>query len=266
MSGELRPASWERRTRKERLTRYVAVLATIVLFIICWQALNIRYEFVATAPREVQDLFVRMYPPDMAYSGEVLGPLIETVHIAVLGTFFATLLSIPVAYLAAENTTPSRLTYLIGRLIVTVTRSVSVIIWALLFVLMFGPGFLAGVLAVSIRSIGFIGKLLAEAVEEIDPIQVRAMTATGAGGVQRLIFGVVPQVKPAFVGIVTYRWDMNVRSSTVIGFVGAGGIGLELVSMLDTFRWDAVLTILIAILGIVIFSEALSAYSRKKVS
>ena len=145
-----------------------------------------------------------------------------------------------------------------------VTRSISVIIWALVFVVIFGPGPLAGVVAIGVRSIGFIGKLLAEAFEEIDPRQPEAIRATGGNAVDVMVYGIVPQVKPAFVGITTYRWDINVRSSTVLGFVGAGGIGAELFAVLDFFRWDAALTILIAILGIVLLSEGLSAVVREK--
>jgi len=255
---------WEHRSRRQRLVRFAGLLFTLVVFGWAWQALGVRYEFVLSAPAEVEDLLVRMYPPDRAYSYEIVGPLIETVNIAVLGTGLSVLLSVPIAYLAAENTSPSRLTYLAGKLVVTLTRSISVIIWALLFVVIFGPGPLAGVVAIGVRSIGFIGKLLAEAIEEIDPRQPEAIRATGGNAVDVMVYGIVPQVKPAFVGITTYRWDINVRSSTVLGFVGAGGIGAELFAVLDFFRWDAALTILIAILGVVLFSETISAVVRQK--
>jgi len=255
---------WEHHTRRQRLARFCGLLVTLVVFAWAWHALGVRYDFVVSAPAEVQDLLMRMYPPDTAYSYEIVGPLIETVNIAVLGTGLSVLLSVPIAYLAAENTSPTRLTYLAGKLVVTVTRSISVIIWALVFVVIFGPGPLAGVVAIGVRSIGFIGKLLAEAFEEIDPRQPEAIRATGGNAVDVMVYGIVPQVKPAFVGITTYRWDINVRSSTVLGFVGAGGIGAELFAVLDFFRWDAALTILIAILGIVLLSEGLSAVVREK--
>lgn len=257
---------WEHHTRRERLLRFLALLVAFVVFAWAWQALEIRYEFVLTAPAEVEDLLMRMYPPDVGYSVEIIDPMIETINIAVLGTGLSVLLSVPVAYLAAENTSPNRFTYLLGKFIVTFTRSVSVIIWALVLVVILGPGALAGVVAIGIRSVGFIGKLLAEAIEEIDPAQVEAIRAAGGTGLHTLLYGVVPQVKPAFVGITTHRWDINVRSSTVIGFVGAGGIGAELTAVLDFFRWDAALTILIAILIVVLTSEGISAYLRSKVS
>lgn len=257
--------TWERRTPRQRILRYVAGLVAIVAVVVSWTLLNVNYNFLATAPRELADLIARMYPPDAAYTGEILGPLIETIHIAVLGTALAVIVSVPVAMLGAENTTPNRITYGIGKFIISASRSVNVIIWALIFVIVLGPGALAGVLAVGVRSIGFTSKLIAEAIEEIDPGQVEAVRATGANSIEAAIYGIVPQVKPAFIGVSTYRWDINVRASTIIGFVGAGGIGVNLSTSINFFAWQRVLVILLAILGVVIFSEFTSAYLRRKV-
>lgn len=257
--------TWERRTPRQRLVRYALTLSALVAVAVSWRLLDVNYTFLATATREFMDLVERMYPPNAAYTGEILGPLAETIHIAVLGTALAVVLSVPVALLGAENTAPNRAGYLLGKFIISFTRSVNVIIWALVFVIVMGPGALAGVLAVGVRSVGFCSKLLAEAVEEIDRGQYEAVRATGANTVQAAIYGIVPQVKPAFVGITTYRWDINVRASTIIGFVGAGGIGVELTTSINFFQWQNVLTILLAILGVVIFSEVTSAYLRRKV-
>lgn len=257
--------TWERRTPRQRIARYVAGLIAIVAVVISWALLNVNYNFLATAPRELADLIARMYPPDAAYTGEIVRPLIETIHIAVLGTALAVIISVPVAMLGAENTTPNRITYGIGKFIISASRSVNVIIWALIFVIILGPGALAGVLAVGVRSIGFTSKLIAEAIEEIDPGQVEAIRATGANSLEAAIYGIVPQVKPAFIGVSTYRWDINVRASTIIGFVGAGGIGVNLSTSINFFAWQRVLVILLAILGVVIFSEFTSAYLRRKV-
>lgn len=257
--------TWERRTPRQRILRYAAILLALVTVAISWRLLQVNYSFLATAPRELMDLIDRMYPPNVAYSGQILAPLVETVHIAVLGTTLAILLSVPVALLGAGNTTPNRAGFALGKFIISFTRSVNVIIWALIFVIVFGPGALSGVLAVGVRSVGFCSKLLAEAIEEIEPGQVEAIKATGANAIVAAIYGIVPQIKPAFVGITTYRWDINVRASTIIGFVGAGGIGVELTTSINFFQWQNVLTILLAILGVVIFSEVTSAYLRRKV-
>lgn len=258
-------AEWRRHDPRERWVRFAGILASVIVVVASWQALNVRYEYVATAPREIRNLLARMYPPDAAYTGEIVAPLIATVNIAVVGTMLAVLMAIPVAYIGAHNTTPNRFTYGLGKLIIVTSRSVHVIIWALVFVVMFGTGTLAGILAVGFRSIGFLAKLISEELEEIDPTTVEGVRATGANPMEVLLYGVVPQVKPAFIGITTYRWDINVREATIIGFVGAGGIGQELITRVNFFHWDAVLTILIAILGIVIVSEIASAYLRAKV-
>ncbi len=257
--------TWQRRTPRQRIGRYVLILIAIVAAAISWQLLQINYGYLGTAPEEFMDLINRMYPPNVAYTGEIISPMIETVHIAILGTALAVLMSVPVSLLGAENTTPNQYTFFLGKLIISASRSVNVIIWALVFVIIFGSGALAGTLAIAVRSIGFCSKLIAEAIEEIDPGQVEAITATGANSVIAAIYGIVPQIKPAFIGVATYRWDINVRASTIIGFVGAGGIGVELNTSINFFAWQQVLTILIAILGIVIVSEVVSAYLRRKV-
>jgi len=255
---------WRRYEPKRRLLRYLITLIGAVLVVASWRILDIRYNFVDTLPRETRDVFSRMYPPDYTYSTEIINPLVETVHISILGTVLAIILSIPVAYIAASNTSPNLFTLFLGKLIVTVARSVNTIIVALILVAILGPGALAGVLAIGLRSVGFIGKLLAEEIEEIDRSQVEAIRAAGGSRFDMLLYGVVPQIKPAFITISTFRWDINVRGATILGFVGAGGIGLNLINQVNQFRWDAVATILIAILAVVIVSELTSVYLRKK--
>jgi phosphonate transport system permease protein len=254
--------TWERFDRRRRLGRFFTLLATAVTVLVSWRFLSIEFVALDTVPREVADLLTRMYPPDVAYTPEIVGPLIETVHIAALGTIGAVALAIPVALLAAENTTPNALTYWLGKVLVTVSRSVNTIIWALIFVVMFGAGALPGAIAIAFRSVGFLGKLLGEEIEEIDFGQVEAVRAAGASPVQMLLYGILPQVKPALVGLTVYRWEINIRDSTVLGFVGAGGIGVELFRAIDAFAWRSVSMILIAILGIVVLSELISKQTR----
>ncbi len=253
---------WQRFEPRERLKRICAFLLAMGTVVGSWMYMGLDLQYVWTAPQELLDLAVRMFPPNWAYTTEIVVPLLETVHIAVVGTILAVIASLPVAFLAAENTTPNRVTYAIGKLIVTVTRSVHVVIWALVFVVMLGPGAFAGMVAIAVRSIGFVAKLLGEEIEEIEFDQVEAIRATGASSLQVLLYSVIPQIKPALVGIGVYRWDINVRSATILGAVGAGGIGVQLFNAVDAFRWSSVLMILIAILGIVLVSEMLSARAR----
>ena len=256
---------WERFDRKRRLGRFVAGLLVVVTIIASWEFMAIEFVALDTVPREIADLLTRMYPPDVAYTPQLVDPLIETIHIAALGTAGALVLSIPVALLAAENTTPNAATYWLGKVLVTVSRSVNTIIWALIFVVIFGSGPLAGAIAIAFRSVGFLGKLLGEEIEEIDFGQVEAVRASGASAVQTLLYGILPQVKPALVGLGVYRWEINIRDSTVLGFVGAGGIGVELFRAIDAFAWRSVAMMLLAVLAIVILSELLSAHTRRLV-
>lgn len=256
---------WERFDRRRRISRLVTVLIVAVVVVGSWEFMEIGVQNPATIPREITDLLTRMYPPDVAYTREILGPLIETIHIAALGTIGALVLSLPVALLAAENTTPNAATFWLGKLIVTVSRSVNTIVWALFFVVVFGSGPLAGAVAIAFRSVGFLGKLLGEEIEEIDFGQVAAVRAVGASPGQILIYGVLPQVKPALVGLSIYRWDINIRDSTVLGFVGAGGIGTQLFRAVNAFAWQSAAMVLLVILGVVVITEVLSASIRRVV-
>ena len=262
MSRSIESRSWERYDARSRAWRVGLVAVSAVIVVASWWWLDITLKYAVTAPDRLGDLLFRMYPPDISYLPQVVMPLIETIQIAVVGTLGAVLLAAPVAYISAENTTPNRGTYVLGKVIVTVSRSVHTIVWALLFVVMFGPGALAGTIATAVRSIGFVAKLLGEEIEEIDFGQVKAVRATGASWFQILVYSIIPQIKPALVGVSIYRWDINVRAATILGFVGAGGIGVQLFEAIDSFAWRTVSAILLAILGIVLVSEAISKQTR----
>jgi len=262
---ELKEYRWRRFTTAQTVGRYVTYLVTVIVLVWTVRSLDIYWPWVWDSPAEIADLLGRMYPPDFRRSGEILRVLLETINIATLATLLSLFIAIPTAYISARNTSPHPLLVWVGRFILVSSRSVNTIIWALLFVAIFGPGAVAGVLAVAFRSVGFIGKLMAEAVEEIDPAQVEAMKATGAGPGKVLLYGIVPQVMPAFFAVTILRWDINIRESTVLGLVGAGGIGLILQGSIDMFAWRQVAAILIAILIIVILAEIVSAWLRRKV-
>ncbi|MER0237186.1 phosphonate ABC transporter, permease protein PhnE [Fulvimarina sp. MAC8] len=260
--------TWTYRTPKSRLVRWVGWVALVALFIWCWQIMTADtiWYFVTDAPRQAADIGSRMFPPSVSYIPELLMPLWDTINIATLGTVGGVIMAVPVAFLAARNTTPSA-TILrpIALFIIVASRSINALIWALLLVAIIGPGLLAGIVAIALRSIGFIGKLLYEAIEEIDERQVEAVTATGASGAQVLTYGIVPQIMPAFWSISIFRWDINIRESTILGLVGAGGIGLKLQASLNTLAWSQVATILIMILGTVIVSEWVSSKVRRAI-
>jgi len=260
------PRVWRRHTRAQVAARTLGRLALAVVAAVMLARLGIRWEYVADAPAQIGDLLGRMFPPEWPYAGALVGPLVQTINIATLGTALAIVLSLPVAFLAALTTTPSRATYALARVIMVLSRSVDTLIWALIFIIVVGPGSLAGVLAVAVRSIGFVSKLIAEAIEEIDQGQVEAVTATGANRWQILLYAIVPQVRPAFAGVSIYRWDINVRESTVLGLVGAGGIGFALNEAILGLEWSRVGMILVVVLAVVVASETGSAWLRRRLS
>ncbi len=260
------PQVWRRFSPRQTLIRYAWYLG--VVFVAVWSVrnLDIPWFYFLDAHVQAGDLIVRMFPPDWGFFPAVIDPLLETIHIATLGTMVTFVIAFPIAFLAARNTTPNAATWFVGRFILVASRSVNTVVWALLFVAIFGPGPMAGVWAVAFRSIGFMGKLIAEAIEEIDHGPVEAIEATGASRLKVLWIAVLPQVMPIIYGTCVYRWDINIRESTVLGFVGAGGIGIALYASINQFAWKEVSVILAVILAVVIASEYVSAIVRRRIT
>ena len=259
---------WTLRTPRAALLLWGGWFAAAALTAWCWFLMTETtiWAFVYDAPRQAADIGSRMVPPAIDYLPDLWKPLWDTINIATLGTIAGVLIATPVAFLAARNTTPSA-TILrpIALFVIVASRSINSLIWAILLVSIVGPGLLAGVIAIALRSIGFVGKLLYEAIEETDSAQIAAIEATGANGAQVLTYGIWPQIAPAFWAIGAFRWDINIRESTVLGLVGAGGIGLQLQGSLNTLAWPQVATILLLILGTVIVSEWVSAKIRRAI-
>lgn len=259
------PDTWQFRSPRARLALWFGWLCLVALFVYCWQVMtkNTIWMFIWDAPRQAADIGGRMFPPRLSYLPELLIPLWDTLNMATLGTLLGVILAVPVAFLAARNTTPSVLILRpFALFIIVASRSINSLIWALLLVAILGPGLLAGILAIGLRSIGFIGKLLYEAIEETDIRQIEAVTATGASPAQVLNYGIIPQIMPAFWGITVFRWDINIRESAILGLVGAGGLGLKLQSSLNVLAWPQVTMILAVILATVVVSEWVSAKVR----
>ncbi len=193
-------------------------------------------------------------------------PALETVLMATIATLLGALMAIPVAWLGADNISPlGRFTYLVGRTLMTLSRSVHEVVWGLVFVAAVGLGALAGVLAMAVRSIGFISKTVAEAIEDVNKGPVEAMRAVGANRFQVLMFGIVPQVLPVVIGNVIFEWDVNIRRSTIMGLVGAGGLGLALHRQMASYNYGGIATVIFVILLLIVFGEWFSAWARKRV-
>ncbi len=210
----------------------------------------------------------RYYPPDFEYilDRDYLSYVVETIQMAYLGALFGLLLSVPLGWFGAFNMTPSRrFVYPAARLFTMCFRAVHEMIWAILFVSILGFGMLAGVLALTLFSAGFAAKLFAEEIEAIDMGPVEAMRATGANLFQVMVFGVFPQVRVAFTGIGIYTWDVAFRAATVVGFVGAGGMGWYLKRNVMQIETERVAAILLSIVVLVLISEVVSAVARDRV-
>lgn len=258
--------TWQRFTPAQRLARFTVFLAAAMALAVSMRTVQIVPEFLYDAPEQMADMFTRMWPPDTGFYWEgVHTSLVETMHIAGMGTILALVLSLPVALMAASNITPVPALNWLAKLILVSSRSVNTLVWAILFVAVFGPGALAGTMAIGFRSIGFCGKLLGEALEECHKGPIEALRAAGAPWPSIFLKAYWPQVSPAFWGITLFRWDINVRESAVIGLVGAGGIGMVLDTAIDLFRWTQVALILLCIFGIVIVAEVVVTKIREKI-
>ncbi len=203
----------------------------------------------------------RMFPPNFSNWELLVNGLIESLQIAVLASLGGILISLPVSLLASRNLMPSWATWP-ARALIAVCRSLHPVIVAIFFVKAVGFGALAGILALMVATVGFIGKLFTEAIEEISLKQVEAVRATGAGFANVIAFGVVPQVFSRFVGFATYQTDANLRSSTMVGIVGAGGIGGTLFSAFQRFDYDFVCAILLSIIALIMVAEVLANLAR----
>jgi phosphonate transport system permease protein len=258
--------AWRRFTPAERLWRFTVYLAVVAAIVASIETVEVIPEFLADAPEQIADMLRRMWPVAWGfYPDGVQAPLLESIHIATLGTVGAVLMAVPVALLAAGNVTPHAGLNYLAKLVLVSARSVNTLIWALFFVAVFGPGALAGTMAIAFHSIGFTGKLLAEALEESDRGTIEALHATGAPWLSVVTKGYWPQVKPAFWAIVLFRWDINVRESAVLGLVGAGGVGMALDTALNLFQWDRAAMILVAIFAVVIAAEIVVTGIRRRI-
>lgn len=256
---------WRRRTTPQELRNWFFWLLGISITVFAWSRIadnDLLWVYFPTVGREAADMVARMSPPKWSYMDQLWIPVWDTLNIATIGTLMAMIISVPVAFAAAINTTPNKMVRAVALFIIVSTRSVNSLIWALALVFILGPGILAGTLAIGFRSIGGFAKLLYESIEEIDHTQVEAIEATGATRLQQIAYGIVPQVLPTFAGVTVFRWDINVRGSTILGLVGAGGIGLQLSSSMGILAWTQVSMILVVILGTVVVSEFVSAKVR----
>lgn len=247
-------------------TRFVLILVGIAIAIQTLIVVEARPQDLITGVHGMADLIRRAMPPDFSKLPSAFWPTLQTVDIALFGTFVGIILAVPLALLAAANITPSRYAYYAARAIIGFTRAVPDLVWALLFVTAVELGPFPGGLALGVHSVGMLGRLFAETIEQMDMAPINALQLTGARRIQVFSHGIIPSILPALLGISLYRLDENIRSSLVLGFVGAGGIGFQLLTAMNLFQYQEVSLLLIIIFVIVLGAERLSAALRERLA
>ena len=245
--------------------RYLVYGGALAYLVLALGTLEVNWARAAEGLERGARFLGGFFPPDfVTHWSDIREGLLESLTMTITSTVFGVLLSVPVALGAARNLAPLPI-YLICRGLIAVSRTFQEVIIAILFVAMFGFGPLAGMITLAFSTIGFLAKLLAEDIEDIEKSQAEAVRATGASWFQLLAWGIQPQVLPRFIGLTAYRFDINFRESAVLGLVGAGGIGDTLNSSLDRYEFGTSAAILLIIIAIVMVCEYASGWIRRAV-
>ncbi|MEX2536231.1 MAG: phosphonate ABC transporter, permease protein PhnE [Trueperaceae bacterium] len=245
--------------------RWGLILGAVGYLVLAGASIDVNWVRVYQGMDRARTLFAGFLQPDFTsrwsfiYTG-----ILESLTMAVLATVLGILLSIPFCFGAARNIAPLPI-YLFCRAFIAISRSFQEIVIAIFFVVMVGFGPLAGVLTLAFATIGFLGKLLAEDIEDIDERQLEAIRATGGSWLQSMGFGVLPQIMPRFIGLSVYRLDINFRESSVIGIVGAGGIGGALNTSISRYEYSTTAAIILVIVALVLVAEYFSGVIRARV-
>lgn len=251
------------RQQSARQLRLIACIAVVCVGALWITGFFDPARFMEGAPAAAQ-LASEMVPPNFTRWQSWIKPLLDTLAMSIAGTALAIVFSLPLALLASPNTSPNAYLYRFTRIILATFRSVPEIILGILFVAVVGFGALPGVLALALHSTGMVAKFYAESIEHVDPKPLEAARAAGASRLQVITHAVLPQVLPQLADITIYRWEYHFRASAVLGIVGAGGIGFELMAALRLIKYDEVSAILLSILACVLVVDGIGAALRKK--
>ena len=244
---------------------YFSIVFFVVLYSLVFIDLEIDLADLATnSGRYLIDVFLRMIPPDFSDFQTLFVSMIETVEIALMGTLLAISLSIPLSILSAKNLTPNPFTYSVCKTITIFFRSLPEFIVAMILVIAIGFGPMPGILALGLHTMGFLAKFYAESIEHIDMSPVTSLEMMGASKSQAFVFGVIPQIMPSFIGNNFYILDRNIRMATMLGIVGAGGIGYELQSSFRMFEYERVSAIIIIIFVTIYILDMISSFIRQR--
>lgn len=258
-----------KKQKQEVIKNWIIVL--IVLAIIAWGFAGMpALELKSKSIEILKSIFNGLFHPDWNYvyipAGEdLLRGLFETFAIAIIGTFIAAMMCIPFAFLGARNLVKLHPVSGVTKFFLSVIRVFPEIVMALIFIKAVGPGSFSGALALGVHSIGMLGKLFVEDIESLDFTSVESLKASGANKTKTLVFAVIPQILPSFLSLVLYRFELNLRSASILGLIGAGGIGTPLIFALQTRSWDRVGVILIGLVVMVAIIDLISGAIRKRI-
>ncbi|MDC1280297.1 phosphonate ABC transporter, permease protein PhnE [Pelagibacteraceae bacterium] len=242
----------------------IGIFSFVLVFVV--KDLEIDFiKLVTDSSKYFGDILSRMLPPDFSNLNQLIYAMFETIEIAFLGTFIAIVLSIPLGLFSARNLAPNYFVYLICKTIIIFFRAIPEFIIAMILVIAIGFGAMPGVLALGLHTMGFLAKFYAEDIEHINKGPIDALKSSGATKSQIISFGVIPQILPSFVANNLYILDRNVRMATMLGIVGAGGIGYELQSSFRMFEYERVSAIIILIFVTIFLIDHFSAFIRSKI-
>ncbi|MGO4941215.1 phosphonate ABC transporter, permease protein PhnE [Ruoffia tabacinasalis] len=253
-----------------RRVYYITIFAILLAFLI-WSVTGVQFNGIDSRGSTIAgNIITGILSPDLEFLFEFSDKgvpylLFETICIAFLGTIFGSVLAIPVAFLMSQSIVGPVLSF-ITRTLLVVIRTIPSFVYGLMFIRVTGPGAYAGVLTMSITSIGMVSKLYLDTIEEIDDGILEAMEAAGCNTFEKIRYGVIPQLFTNFLSTTIYRFDMNLRDATVLGLVGAGGIGAPLIFAMNSYRWSEVGSILIGLIILILVIEFISSKSREKLA
>ncbi len=251
-----------------QIDAYIMIIVIVCLLFI-WSITTIHFENISVnGIKIVKNIFVGLLNPDWSLlvnttTAGVPYLLIETMAIAFLGTIVGALLAIPLAFLSASNIVPKPIAFVV-RLLLIIIRTIPAIVYGLMFIRVTGPGPFAGVLTMSLTSIGMLSKLYVDVIEDLDKSILESMEAIGCTLLEKIRYGIWPQLTALFLSIVIYRFDMNLRDATVLGLVGAGGIGAPLIFAMNAYKWSEVGSILLGLVLLILLVEYVSNRIRTK--
>ncbi|HKF76683.1 MAG TPA: phosphonate ABC transporter, permease protein PhnE [Candidatus Dormibacteraeota bacterium] len=264
LPGDAEPAAWLRIWRRHGPRPLVGLACAIVLAQ-AYVVIDARPGDVLTGISGIADIVRRGVPPDPAVLEAAVYQSLVTVDVAIIGTALAIAFSLLLAFWAAENVSPGRPLYLVSRSIIAVFRAIPDIVWALLFVTAVGLGPFAATMGLAVHSIGILGRLYAEAIEDVNMASINALVVTGAGRLQVATHAVLPATLPTLIGLTLYRLDTNVRSSLVLGFVGGGGLGFAIQNALNLFQYRRLLALLVVMALLIAGVEAVAVALRRTI-